>query len=65
MKGTMKQEDRDTIVKIFSETYDKYAEEQRRNIKLKAMIADLEIKLSESRGREIMLHEMREEQGGL
>ena len=65
MKGTMKQEDRDTIVKIFSETYDKYAEEQQRNIKLKARIVDLELELKGYKQNEETLHEMRVEQGDL
>ena len=65
MKGTMKQEDEDKIIKIVSNTFDKYAEEQRKNVHLLARIVDLRIELAAYKEKEVMLHEMRVEQGGL
>ncbi len=61
----MKEEDRDKIVEIFSDTFDKYATEQRKNVHLLARIADLETELIAYREKEATLHEMRVEQGGL
>ena len=61
----MKDEDRDKIVEIFSDTFDKYATEQRKNVHLLARIADLETELIAYREKEATLHEMRVEQGEL
>ena len=61
----MKDEDRDKIIEIFSKTFDKYAEEQRKNVHLLARIANLETELIAYREKEATLHEMRVEQGAL
>ena len=61
----MKQEDQDRIIKIVSNTFDKYAEELQKNVHLSARIAELEIELAGHQHRERVLHEIRVEQGGL
>lgn len=59
------QEEEDRIIKIISDTFDRYAMIQAQNIELKARIVELEEELAGRRKKESTLHAMRVEQGAL